>query len=114
MTVIDTPTLIATGAELAAVTRAIVHYRHARRQAGMPPDPVLERIAASLAHVRVDVRADTDQEAGRLTTGEAAQLLGRSARTVRRMADRLDGTKTDQGWRIPAAAVLEHLGGRDE
>ena len=43
----------------------------------------------------------------------AAEMLGLSHRTVRRMAPRLGGRKINGSWWLDAAAIREHMEGRD-
>ncbi|TBT83795.1 DNA-binding protein [Propioniciclava sinopodophylli] len=47
-----------------------------------------------------------------MTTSEAAELLGVTPRTVRRMAAKLSGRNVGGRWLVSARAVREHLAGR--
>lgn len=55
----------------------------------------------------------TTSAGGLLSSGEAAGLLGCSARTVRRLAPRLGGERIAGCWMIDREALEEHLAGRN-
>lgn len=94
-----------------AIRRAIAAAQNERRAAGQPPHPELVRLGELLARPVTDSPPRPVEEPRPLTAVEAAQLLGVTPRTVRRLAPRLDGHKHGAAWLIPAAAVQEHIEG---
>lgn len=113
--------LIVSGRDLEVLAYAVHTARRTRRLEGHPAHPDLERLAhtfepAVSASVSPRPHADTTAEPARhdehMTTSEAAELLGVTPRTVRRMAAKLSGRNVGGRWLVSARAVREHLAGR--
>lgn len=108
--------LVVTGSDAPLLAYCVAQAQRARRGDGLPPSPALERLAAALAALgHADSQEVPEHQDGDMTTtftaAEAAQVLGTSERTVRRLAPALGGRKRAGTWLFDAAAVHEHLEG---
>lgn len=87
--------------------------QRARARNGLPPSRHLAQLAALLA---VDGHADSSDdpasEADYVSTEEAADLLGCSTRTARRLAPQLGGQRIAGRWVLDRLAIAEHNQGR--
>lgn len=118
--------VLLTGSHLYMVQQALDALGRERRRNGLP----VSRDAAELRRVittQLDRRdrpmaavghEDTARgiapEHGSMSTKEAAQLLGVSTRTARRMADRLGGRLVGGVLMLDRIAINEHLAGRNQ
>ncbi len=113
---LDRPVLVITEQDAPILAYCVAQAQRARRGDGLPPSPALERLAAALADLgHTDVPEVPEQHDGDMqttfTAAEAAQVLGTSERTARRLAPALGGRKHAGTWLLDAAAVHEHLEG---
>lgn len=108
--------VLLTGGALDAARYAVEVAQRARRRNGLPPVASLTALADALdAAMAVGGQTDTIDDAqgdpDYMTTDEAAELLGISPRSVRRMASRLGGRLVGGRWLVDRQAVSEHLEG---
>lgn len=108
-----TDVLVVTEADAPILGHCVSLARRARRTNGLPPSPALDRLAAALADLG---HADSSNDPARhdeamttqmLDTATAAQALGVSERTARRLAPALGGRKTGGVWFFDPVAVHE-------
>lgn len=105
------------GGDLALVRAAVAAAQRERARHGYGPHPRLAELARHLADAgQPDSPADPPGHDGpvpivELTAAKAAELLGVSARTARRLAPELGGRKLAGAWLLDASAVTEHRGG---
>lgn len=106
--------VLITGADLAVARYAVnVTLRHRRRQ-GLPDIQGLARLGDALAEVgQTDTEPEASGEAEYMTVDEAARRLSCSARSARRLAERLGGRKLGGRWLIDTQAVQDHLQGTE-
>lgn len=108
--------LVVTAADAPILAYCVAQARRAWRVDGRPPSPALERLAAELAALghtdspQTPEQHDEDMQTT-LTAAQAAQVLGTSERTVRRLAPALGGRKHAGAWLLDAAAVADHIEG---
>lgn len=109
--------LLLTAEDLGVVAYAVAAAQRSRRRNGLGPLRRLDALAAALDAARVAATGHADSEpdhtgdAETMTTTEAAQLLGVSDRTARRLAPGLGGRRIGGRWHLDAAAVAEHVAG---
>jgi excisionase family DNA binding protein len=102
-----------------AALQAVKIAVRARKANGAPHSRVYAALAVALAAAvaeagQTDTTREPVLETSALRTvpaGEAAELLGCSVRTVRRLARQLGGHKVGGQWQLDAQAVEEHLEG---
>lgn len=104
------------GEALALARRCVEIAQAARRRNGLSPDRRLVALAAALAGPgQPDSDHDTPGDDGVMssfvTIAQAADMLGVSERTVRRLAPGLGGRKAGAVWLVDEAAVIEHREG---
>lgn len=105
--------VLLTGRDISIVAATVHNARFARLREGRSPDAELERVAAVLsARPQADSHNHPAHHDEHMTTSQAAELLGISARTVRRIAPQLDGIRSGNRWLVSTRAVNEHLAGR--
>lgn len=116
--------VVITGGTLAVVVRLCEAAQASRRRNGLPPAGRLADLAgacqrAMAAPGHTDVRERAGDEAGpidvelteRVTTTQAAELLAKSERQLRRLAPRLGGRKVGGTWYLDLDAIAQHLEG---
>lgn len=108
--------MLLSGPMLTAALYAVKVANRASVRDGLPPSHQLVQLRAVLMSAlgQSDIEPDADvHDAGELTitAREAAAMLNRSERTVRRMAEQLDGRLVGGQWRFDAATIREHLEG---
>lgn len=114
-----TDAVILTGDAVAAVAEAVRVAQHARKRDGLLPSMAWARLEVVLAGPVAEV-GQTDSpdspvgEHGYMDAAAAAELLGCSERTARRLAPKLGGQKRAGVWLIDSIAVREHLDGSRE
>lgn len=116
---VDRAVLVSDTAARVLLDALSIAARH-RRMSGMSTDPYLS-LASALADV-VAVDGQTVRQTPpavqplalrpTVTVAEAAEQLGVSRRTVRRIAPRLGGQRVGRAWMLDPIAVAEHLEGR--
>jgi excisionase family DNA binding protein len=106
--------VVLTGPHLAAAREAVRIARMARVRNGLPDVPALIELA-DLLQTRPDgdMREGSVSDHESMTTREVAELLGVSPRHVRRLAPGLDAFTKGGRLLFPAAAVRQHLIGKD-
>ena len=98
--------------DAAACLYAIESAQRTRQRNGLPPLPSLARLRAALAPVgHADTPAEPVEEPELVTTREAAELLHKSARTVRRLAPGLGGRLVGGRLLLDRQAITEHQQG---
>lgn len=101
--------VVLAGEALDAVCYAVGVAQEARVRNGLPRSRGLDQLAAIVAAPGHPDSPEADLgEADRMTTTEAAQMLGCSARTVRRLAPGLGGRQCGGQWFVDRQAVTEH------
>lgn len=110
--------VLLTGSAIDAVLYAVDLAQRARGHNGLPPSRMLAALAEALA---APGQTDTATEPVRhpegvgvretVSTQEAANLLGRSPRTVRRLAPQLGGRRVGGVWLLDRQAVTEEAEG---
>lgn len=103
--------LILTGDHLDVVRYAIAAARREQRRNGLPPSPRLDQLAnavAAVGHPDNPTGLPADDDHMLLSADQAAELLGVSPRTARRLAPGLGGRKVGGTWLLDALAVDEH------
>jgi hypothetical protein len=112
--------IVIAGDWLPVLARALQAAQERRRLNGLPPGRAYRQLAlvieaASAAPGQTDqvkqVAAHADCEPT-LSVQEVSDLLGYSARHVRRMAPRLGGRRLGGRWKIDECSVREHIEGR--
>jgi excisionase family DNA binding protein len=102
------------GDHVDAVREAVRIARLARTRNGLPEAPILAELASILqACPQRDLPEQSTPDHEAMTTREVAELLGVSPRHVRRLAPGLDGFTKGGRLLFPAAAVRQHLDGKD-
>lgn len=107
--------VLLTGRELHDTAAAVHTARLVYRREGRPAHPAWEHLAELLdmaAWPPPDKPETPAHEPELMTTTAAADLLGVSPRTARRLAPQLDGVRIGGRWHVNANAVREHLAGR--
>ena len=100
------------GPDLDALAYCIEVTQRARGRNGLPPSRrvnALARLVAAPGHP--DTADEPVGDADDMTTEEAAELLGVSRRTARRLAPALGGRLVGGRWLLDRQAVTEHLEG---
>ena len=101
------------GSALDAARYAVDVAQRARARNGLPRSVALARLAEALAAPGQE--DSPDEPAGQpdlVTTEQAAEVLGVSLRSARRLAPRLGGRLVGGRWLLDRQAVAEHLEGR--
>lgn len=105
--------MLLVGSALDAARYAVDVAQRARSRNGLPPSGSLARLAAALA---VPGQTDSDEaptrEAEHMSIPEAAELLGCSTRTARRLAPGLGGQRIGGRWLLDRQTIEEHNEGR--
>lgn len=104
--------VLLTGSTVHLVLGALKIAQRSRIRNGLPPLRAyvdLMRAMADNGHADSDDTADGHHED--MTIEEAANTLGVSVRTTRRLAGGLGGRKVGRAWLLDRAAVLEHAEG---
>lgn len=105
--------VILTGSALDAVAYAVAVAQRARHRNGLPPSRMLDALAAAVtAPGHADALEDGPGDADTVTSDQAAELLGVSARTARRLAPKLGGRLIGGRWLLDRQAVAEHIEGK--
>ena len=109
-----TDAVLLTGSAIEAAAYAVNVARAKRAEDRHQPSPALEHLAKVLAPVcpRADMDSGRDGQDELMDTKSVAQVLGIDPRSVRRIADRLDGRNVGNRWLYPRRAGIEHLEGR--
>jgi len=113
------PAVVLTGRWLAVARQAVHGANLARNRNGLPASADYAALADALAEAMSRPRqCDTDTAAPQalskpdeLTVQEAMAVLGKSRRSVQRMAPRLGGRMVGGRWLLDRRAVEEHLDG---
>lgn len=113
------PAVVLTGRWLAVARQAIHGANLARRRNGLPNSAdyaqLLDAIAAAMSRPRhCDTEPQPSQalsERDELTVEEAMAVLGKSRRSVQRLAPRLGGRMVGGRWLLDRRAVEEHQAG---
>lgn len=104
--------VILTGDALPLVAYAVDTTQRARARNGLPPLASLDALRALVAPVgHADTADDADGYPELVTTREAAELLHRSVRTVRRLAPGLGGRLVGGRLLLDRQAIIEHQQG---
>ncbi len=105
--------VLITGSGLDALRYAVRVAQRARQRNGLPRVAALDALAAAVAAPgQPDSPNDPVGEADDVTTEQAAEMLGVSLRTVRRLAPGLGGRLVGGRWLLDRQAVTEHINGR--
>lgn len=100
------------GPALDVARYAVTVAQRARARNGLPPSRALAGLADVLSPAgQADTPDEAPGEADDMTTAEAAELLGVSRRTARRLAPALGGRLVGGRWLLDRQAVTEHLEG---
>lgn len=105
--------VLLTGGALDAARYCVDVAQRARARNGLPPSVALARLAEALAAPGQE--DNPDEPAGQpdlVTTEEAAEMLGVSLRTARRLAPLLGGRRIGGRWLLDRQAVTEHKEGK--
>jgi hypothetical protein len=113
------PAVVLTGPWLAVARQAVHNAIIARRRNGLPVSGDYAALADALAAAMSRPRqCDTDTQAPQavsepdeMTVEEAMTVLGKSRRSVQRMAPRLGGRMIGGRWILDRRAVEEHRAG---
>ncbi len=109
---VDSAVLL-TGPSIEAARYAVQVTRRARQRNNLPAAPQLDALWAALS--AGGHPASRDEHTGRggdlLSVSAAAELLGCSNRTVRRLAPKLGGKLVSGRWVLSRQAVAEHIEG---
>lgn len=107
--------LLLTGPALDALDYCLGVARAARRRNGMPESNGLHALTRALADAGQRDSSTTEpvdtEPIEHVTVTEAAQMLGCSTRTARRLAPRLGGRLLAGRWVLDHRAVTEHQEG---
>lgn len=102
--------LIVSGPALDAIRYAATVATRSRARNGLPPSSALTALLAATGQSdETPTPAEHDMPHDVLTTAQAAQALGVSERTARRLAPALGGRLIAGRWALDARAVTEHL-----
>lgn len=105
--------VLLTGRDLKAVLYAIKLAQRVRARNGLPVSRDLAALAAALAATgQSDSPGQPEEDTDFIAVSAAADLLGASERTVRRLAPRLGGRKIGGRWVVDRQAVAEHAAGQ--
>ena len=104
------------GPALAAARYAVGIAQRGRRSNGYAPSPTLTELERALeaAEGRTDVPTSSVDAVSKsalaepVSTNEAARILGRSARQVRRIAATLDGRRIGGAWWFDRQTVTDY------
>lgn len=105
--------VLLTGREIEAVGYAIKLAQRVRARNGLPVSRDLAALAAALAATgQSDSPGQPEDDTDFIAVSAAADLLGASERTARRLAPRLGGRKIGGRWLVDRQAVVEHAAGQ--
>lgn len=109
--------VLLTGSAIDTTLYAINAAQWYRGTQGLPPSRRLAALRRALAAPgQSDSDDEPDGQAGRegevVAVAEAAELLGCSSRTARRLAPELGGRMVAGTWILDRQAVIEHIEGR--
>ncbi|MPM56430.1 hypothetical protein SDC9_103233 [bioreactor metagenome] len=105
--------VLLTGREIEAVGYAIKLAQRVRARNGLPVSRDLAALAAALAATgQSDSPGQPEDDTDFIAVSAAADLLGASERTARRLAPRLGGRKIGGRWLVDRQAVAEHAAGQ--
>lgn len=104
--------VLLSGDDRRLVGYAVAAARKLRARNGLPPLADLDQLALTLAAWgQPDTADDPASDDELMTTQAAAELLGCSERTARRLAPRLGGRLIGGHWLLDAQAVHQHKAG---